>query len=41
MFLTSAQTGSLYYNKADIDTLLADKVSAIGDISWNNENQLL
>ena len=33
MVLTSVQTEALYYNKADTGTLLADKVSNIGDIS--------
>ena len=33
MLLTSAQTGSVYYNKTDIGALLADKVTNIGDIS--------
>ena len=33
MFLASAQTGVLYYNKTDTGNLSADKVSAIGDIS--------
>ena len=33
MFLTSTQTGSLYYNKTDTGNSLANKVSHIGDIS--------
>ena len=33
MFLTSAQTEALYYNKADTNNLLANKVFNIGDIS--------
>ena len=33
MFLTSAQTGALYYNKTDTCNLLADKVSNTGDFS--------
>ena len=31
-FSTSAQTGTLYYNKTDTDNLLANKVPNIGDI---------
>ena len=33
MFLTSAQTGALYYNKTDTGNLPADRVFNIGDIS--------
>ena len=32
-FLTSAQTRALYYNKTDTGNLLADKVSATGNVS--------
>ena len=33
MFLTSVQTGALYFNKTDTDNRLADKVSATGNVS--------
>ena len=33
LFLTSAQTGALYYNKTDTGNLLANKVSTTGDVS--------
>ena len=33
LFVTSAQTGALYYTKTDTDNLLANKVSTTGDVS--------